>query len=423
MVELNFQSGDYVRLRLALKEVEGRVLKSHESGILLLKLNSGYNIGINRENILGGRILRKFKEDEVEKLKFENKEGLPSIGMIVTGGTIASKVESKTGGVKPLTNIGEFARFYPEMFKIVNVTKLEIPFMIDSSLMDSSHWKKIAEIAEKMLNDTSISGVIITHGTDTLHYTSAALSFFLRNLNKPVVLTYSQRSIDRASSDANLNLQCAVRMAISDCAEVVIVGHATTNDDYCYALRGTKVRKLHSSRRDAFKSVNEKPIAKIFSDKIEFLSKYRTRNNEKVELDIEYSDKVALLKYYPGQNSDILDYYVLKCKGIVIEALGLGQLPNADTENNWILKLKKYIREGMVVCITSQTIFGKVDGYVYYNARDLLDAGVIYLDDMLSETAFIKLGWILGHHGWKSHVKDKMLENFAGELNERLEIE
>src|SRR3989344_7390541 len=110
MVELNFQSGDYVRLRLALKEVEGRVLKSHESGILLLKLNSGYNIGINRENILGGRILRKFKEDEVEKLKFENKEGLPSIGMIVTGGTIASKVESKTGGVKPLTNIGEFAR-------------------------------------------------------------------------------------------------------------------------------------------------------------------------------------------------------------------------------------------------------------------------------------------------------------------------
>ncbi len=362
-------------------------------------------------------------QEEEEKFELPETKGLKNIGMIVTGGTIASKVDSKTGGVKPLTNIGEFAKFYPEMFKIVNVTKLEIPFMLDSSLMDSSHWKKIAEIAEKMLNDTSISGVIVTHGTDTLHYTSSALSFFLRNLNKPVVLSYSQRSIDRASSDANLNLQCAARMAISDCAEVVIVGHATTNDDYCFAMRGTKVRKLHTSRRDAFKPVNEKPIAKVFPDKVEFLSQYQPRNSGKVELDIDFSDKVALVKFYPGQDPAILDYYALKYKGIVIEAVGLGQLPNADTGNNWIIKLKKYIREGMVVCITSQAIFGKVDGYVYYNARELVDAGAIFLEDMLSETAFIKLGWILGHHGWKSHAGDKMLENFAGELNERLGIE
>src|SRR3989344_3404733 len=152
------------------------------------------------------------------------------------------------------------------MFKIVNVKKIEIPFMVASESMTSEHWIKIAEIAEKMLNDKEISGVIITHGTDFLHYTSAALSFFLRNLNKPVVLTYSQRSIDRASSDANLNLQCAARMAISDCAEVVLVGHASVNDDFCYAMPGTKVRKMHSSRRDAFRPINDVPIAKVKPD-------------------------------------------------------------------------------------------------------------------------------------------------------------
>src|SRR3989344_251428 len=138
MVELNFQPGDYVKLRLALKEVEGRVLENHEPGILLLKLNNGYNIGINRENILGGRVLRKFKEEE-GKFELPETKGLKNIGMIVTGGTIASKSDSKTGGVKPLTNIGEFAKFYPEMFKIVNVPKLEMPFMILSENMDSSH--------------------------------------------------------------------------------------------------------------------------------------------------------------------------------------------------------------------------------------------------------------------------------------------
>ncbi len=418
----NFNPGDYVRLRLALRELEGRVLDSYDSNVLLLKLNSGYNIGIQKENILAGRVLRKFKEEK-EEFALPKTKGLPNVGLIITGGTIASKLDARTGGVGPLTDVSEFAKFYPEMFKIANIKKIEIPFMIDSSSMNYEHWIEIAKIAEKILNDNEISGILVTHGTDTLHYTSSALSFFLRNLNKPVVLTYSQRSVDRASSDANLNLQCSVRMAISDVAEVMLIGHATTNDDYCYAFRGTKVRKLHSSRRDAFKSVNDKPIAKIFPDKVEFLSAYRPRNKEKVELDISYNDKVALLKFYPGQDPSILDYYALKYKGLIIEAGGLGQLPASDASHSWIPKLKKHIREGLVVCIASQTIFGKVDPYVYSNARELLDAGAIFLEDMLSEVALIKLGWILGHYGWKIRVKEKMLENISGELNERLGIE
>jgi glutamyl-tRNA(Gln) amidotransferase subunit D len=419
MAEVNFSAGDEVKLRLALEEIEGRVIESADSSIVLLKLKSGYNIGIPKENILGGKVVRKFKEEE-EKFKLPETKGLPKIGLIITGGTIAAKLDSRTGGVKWLTDVNEFLRFYPELMDIVNVRKIEVPFMLASESMTFEHWAKIAECAEKMLNDDEIKGVVVTHGTDFLGYTAAALSFFLRDLSKPVVLTYSQRSIDRASSDANLNLQCAARMATSDCAEVMLVGHASTNDDYCFAIRGTKARKMHSSRRDAFKPINSELIARVYPDRVEFLDSFKARNKGETSLDKDFSDKVALVKFYPGQTPDILDFYALKHKGIVIEGSGLGHLPVSESSHNWIPSLKKHIKNGFVVCMTSQTINGRVDPLIYSNGRELLDAGVIFLEDMLSECALIKLGWVLGHYGWKKFVKDKMLENVAGELNNRL---
>jgi glutamyl-tRNA(Gln) amidotransferase subunit D len=417
MAELNFSPGDYVRLRLALKEEDGTVIESPDNSIVLLKLKSGYNIGIPKENILASRILKKFNEEEKSYDIKQNKE-LPAIGLIITGGTIASKASQATGGVKPIASAEEFLSFYPDLLESVRVKKLEIPFKVFSENMNSHHWIKMAEAVKEMLDDSEIKGIVISHGTDTLHYTAAALSFFLRNLNKPVVLTYSQRSIDRASSDARLNLQCAVKMAVSDCAEVMLVGHASTNDDYCYALRGTKVKKLHSSRRDAFKPVNCEPIAKVFSDKVEFISSYKKRHSGKTELDTNFTDKIALVKYYPGQSSDILDYYALKYKGIVIEGTGLGHIAMEGT--GWASALKKHIKNGLVVCMTTQTVNGRVDSWVYSTGRDEEEAGVIFLEDMLAETAFVKLGFVLGHYGWKGKVKEKMLENFAGEFNERL---
>lgn len=422
MAELNFSPGDYVKLRLALEELEGRVLESPDSSIVLLKLRSGYNVGIKKENILAGRVIKKFKEEK-EKAVVPQDDKLPKIGLIITGGTIASKASQATGGVKPITSPEEFLSFYPELLKIVNVKKMEIPFMVFSENMSSEHWIKVAQEVKKMIDDPEIRGIIISHGTDTLHYTSAALSFFLRNLNKPVVLTYAQRSIDRASSDASLNLQCAARMAISDCAEVMLVGHANSDDDFCHAFRGSKVRKMHSSRRDAFKPINTLPIAKVFPDRVEFISEYRPRNKEKTELDIDFTDKVALIKYYPGQNPSILDYYALKYKGVVIEGSGLGHVMGNEGHHSWISALKKHIKSGLVVCMTTQCINGGVDPYVYSTGRELLDAGVIYLEDMLSETAFVKLGWVLGHHGWKKFVKEKMLEDFSGEIGKRLEFQ
>ncbi len=422
MVEFNFNFGDMVKIRLAREEVEGIVLESYDKDVVLLKLKSGYNIGIPKENILDLDIIEEFKE----KIKGENavvskSKDKPSIGLVITGGTIAAKLDSRTGGVSWLTDINEFAKFYPKVFEKANVKKISVPFMVASENMTSEHWITIAEHVKEMLNDPEIKGVIVTHGTDTLHYTSSALSFFLRDLKKPVVLTFSQRSIDRASSDAELNLECAVEMALSNCAEVMLVGHATENDDYCLALRGTKVRKMHSSRRDTFKAINCEPIAKIFSSKIEFFSKYNACSDGLTKLDAQYSDKVGLIHYYPGQDPSILDYYLVQgYKGIVVAATGFGHVATGDVDHSWIPTLKRMIKQGVVICFAPQTFYGRLNSKVYSPGRELENLGVIYLDDMLPETALVKLGWVLGHKNWKGLVREKMLENVSGEFNELL---
>lgn len=422
----NTEIGDYVEIHLTQKIYEGKLLKTPESekGIVLLKLDTGYNIGFNQKDILEIKLIKK-AEKEKEILEIKKDEDKPNIAMIITGGTIAARYDSKTGGVIPMDTPENLLKFYGKIFEKVNISKVEIPFMKDSGEMEPKDWQKIASSAEKLLNDPEIKGIIITQGTDTLNYTSAALSFFLRDLNKPVVLTYSQRSIDRASSDATLNLQCAAITAISDIAQVMVVGHANTNDDFCYAIPGTKVRKMHSSKRDAFKAINTKPFAKIFPDRIEIISKHNLRKKIKVKLDKKFENKIALIKYVPGQDPNILDYYLKqKYKGIIIEVLGLGQIAASQASNNWIPKLKEIQKKGIIVCAVSQTIYGRLNPLVYSTGRSLLDSGLIYLEDMLSETAFVKLGWILGHKDWaknKETVKEKMLTNISGELNDRLE--
>lgn len=411
-------SGDKVEIHLMKEIYEGILLESPETGVVLLKLDSGYNLGFNKKDIVEIKVLKKASE-KTEKTEIKKDSSKPNIAMIITGGTIASKYDSKTGGVKWLDSPENLFKFYPELFEKVNVSKVEIPFMKGSENMDFKDWKKIAKVAEKLLNDSNIKGIIVTHGTDILHYTSAALSFFLKDLNKPVVLTYAQRSIDRASSDANLNLKCSALAAISNMAEVMIVGHATKNDNYCYAMPGTKVRKMHTSSRDAFKTINTQPFAKIYPDRIEKISDYKIRNKNKVKTDTKFEEKVSLLKFYPGQNPDILNYYTKnKYKGIIIEMTGLGHVATSESRNSWTRKIKELIEKGIVICGTSQCINGRVDPLVYSAGRELEKTGMIFLQDMLSETALIKLSWVLGHKNWS--IKEKMLENISKELNDKI---
>ncbi len=418
------QPGDFVEVHLGKVIYEGIFLESPESekGIILLKLTNGYNIGLNKKDIFKIDVLKKAKHFK-EEVEFKKHPSKLNIAIIITGGTISSRYDSKTGGVHPLDSPESLFRFYPELFERVNVLKVEVPFMKFSEEMNFKDWQKIAKTCEDLLNNPNIQGVIVTHGTDFLHYTSAALSFMLGKLNKPVVLTYSQRSIDRASSDANLNLICSAFVAgMSDIAEVVLVGHADSEDNFCYALPGTKVRKMHTSRRDAFKVINGQPLAKVFPDgRVEVFREFNKRNNgKKVKVDKKIEENVALVKFYPGQSSDILDYYHKKnYKGIVLELSGIG---NASPE--FINKIKELSSKGMIFCGTSQCINGRVEGLVYSSGRKLIEAGVIYLGDMLSETALVKLGWVLGHPDWvksKETIKQKMLENIAGEFSNRLE--
>ncbi len=429
--------GDFVEISLVKKKYEGILLEppKDEQGVLLFKLDSGYNIGFKKKDILGVRVLKKKEElkndNETKKEKKENLKEIynnfskPNIAIVITGGTISSRYNSKTGAASPLTTPESLFETYPEIFEKVNISKIEVPFMKSSEDMEYKDWKKIAKIIQQMLNDSDIKGVIVTHGTDFLHYTSSVLSLFLKDLNKPVVLTYSQRSSDRASSDANLNLKCSALAAISDIAEVMLVGHATSNDDYCYAMPGTKVRKMHTSKRDAFKVINGKPIARVFPDRIDVLRTYNVRNKKKVEVDTKFESKIGLIKVYPGQSPDILDYYSERnYKGIILELSGLGHTPVEGKGIKWIKKLNEIQKKGMIVCATPQTIYGRLNPLVYSNGRKILKTGVIYLEDMLSETAFIKLGWVLGHKDWskdKETIKEKMLENIAGEINTRLE--
>jgi glutamyl-tRNA(Gln) amidotransferase subunit D len=420
--------GDYVEIELGKRIYEGTLLETSETekGIVLLKLDSGYNIGLKKKDTLNIKVIEKAKNQKKE-LEIKQDKDKPKIGMIITGGTIAAKLNPKKGGVDWLTDSKSLFKYYPELFEKVNVFKLEVPFMKASEDMDFQDWKKIARFAKDMLNDNSIQGIIVTHGTDFLHYTAAALSFFLRDLNKPVILTYSQRSIDRASSDANLNLRCSAIAAISDIAEVMLVGHSSSNDDFCYAMPGTKVKKMHSSKRDAFKTINSQPIAKIYPNTLKLNSNYNIKENKKVKTDLNFEEKVALLKIYPGQDPEILDFYSEQgYRGIVLEMSGLGHAPTKRARKSWITKLKEIQKKGVIVCGTTQCMGGRTDPLVYSNGRELVDTGIIYLGDMLSETAFVKLSWVLGHEVWvkqgKEKIKEKMLENISGEFNFRLNL-
>jgi len=420
--------GDRVKVESKDGVHEGIVLPSPENqkNVLMLKLNSGYNIGIKLDKSVKIKIIgagTKLEKFPVARLK-ENKN-LPNISLIATGGTIGSRVDYKTGAVHMLLKPEELLANVPELSNIVNLKKISRPFAIASEDMSYVEWQKIATEVARELN-AGAEGVIVTHGTDTLHYTAAALSFMLRNLSKPVALVGGQRSSDRGSFDGALNLICAANYCKSEIAEVSLIMHGEDADTYCLAIRGTKARKFHASRRDAFRPVNDLPFAKIWIGKFEPINtnyKRRTRDEKPVTADVRFEPKVALVKYFPGADPDIINYYISKkYKGLVIEATGLGHVATQpiNKKNSWLPAIKKAIAKGIIVCFAPQTLYGRLNQFVYSNARMMHDAGVLYLGDMLPETALVKLGWVLAHAKKPVEAKQLMLANLVGELNPRI---
>lgn len=424
--------GDRVIVSKKGRKYEGILMPRIELGntsCLILKLDNGYNIGIKFEK--GVKIKKVKKEWKLEEPKVEKEKilifdkKLPLISILGTGGTIASRIDYRTGGVYASFSPRDIAMQIPELKEIANI-KVEQVMNIMSEDITPEKWVEIAKAVAKEINSGS-KGVIVTHGTDTLHYTSAALSFMLKDLPCPVALVGSQRSSDRPSSDAVMNVSCAANfVANSDVAEVCIVMHGNISDDYCFAIRGTRARKMHASRRDAFKAINELPIAKIYweSRKIEILNQnYRKRSEKKVKVDDKIEKKVALIKCYPGLNPEIFDFYIEKgYKGFVVEATGLGHVPTLG-ENSLLPKIEKAVSLGIPVVIASQCLYGRTHPTIYHNLRELLKRGAIFASDMLPEVAYVKLMFVLGHEKKMEKIKELMLSNLAGEISERIEYE
>ncbi|MFH0987267.1 MAG: Glu-tRNA(Gln) amidotransferase subunit GatD [Candidatus Micrarchaeota archaeon] len=421
---------DRIKITSGGKTHEGVIMpKTEMSSVetLVLKLESGYNVGIK---LTGKEKIEKvFQAPKAKpaKKQIEQDEKLPAIALISTGGTIASKVDYETGGVAPALDVNDLMSAVPELSQRVRIKEFKQILQIFSEDIQPADWQKLAKEIAAQLNDPEIKGVVIAHGTDTMHYTSAAMSFMLKNLGKPVVFVGAQRSTDRGSADSAMNLICAANIAAySDFAEVGVCMHANMDDDYCHFHRGTKVRKMHTSRRDALKSINDSPLASVWANgQIEVTNKeYKKRNESgKMSADSSFEEKVAIVKAYPGADPEIIDHYISKkYRGIIIEATGLGHVSLASSKS-WQKSIEKAVSSGLLMCAAAQTLNGRLDPFVYATGRKLYTAGVIFLEDMLPETAYVKLGCALGRTKDYEDARKMMLEVWAGEINGRLKKE
>ena len=408
--------GDVVEVRHGDRAYVGILMPHHDfsnSSIITLKLPNGYNIGVRADSDSKIKIVSKKEVKEHSKRSLPSVPSKKDVAVISTGGTIASYVDYRTGAVHPAISAEELVFSVPELMDLCNV-RAKVLYSILSENMKVSHWQGLAKAVAGELNSGAV-GVIVPHGTDTLGFTSAALSFMLRNLTGPVVCVGAQRSSDRPSSDAIMNLLAATRLCVEgDLGEVVVLMHGETSDTYCLAHRGTKVRKMHSSRRDAFKSINAEPVARLEGPEIRFISPHTRRSPGPVELHDKIDGNASMLHFYPGFEAEHFDSIAGKVKGIVIAGTGLGHV-----SEEIVGSIGRAVKDGVHVFITTQCLHGAVNLNVYSTGRDMLTAGAVPLGDMLPETAYVKLMWAMGQASDPDEVRKIMLTNIAGELSDR----
>ena len=413
--------GDRVRVERAGRVYEGILMPRTELGDpnhVVIKLKSGYNVGV--------RITKETKIVRVGKgkvpkmapplLKIKRDPTKPDVSIVGTGGTVACRVDYRTGAVYPAFTAEEIYSAVPELTDIANI-KTVAACNVFSENMTPKLWAKIGRTVAREIN-AGANGIVVAHGTDTMGYTAAALSFMLKDLFRPVVLVGSQRSSDRPSSDAALNLIGAVTVAAkSDIAEVCVVMHGSTEDDFCLIHRGTKVRKCHTSRRDTFQTINDIPIGMVKDDKITtFRNDYtKTRPRGKVKLDAKFEPRIALVKVFPNMQTKAIQALLdAGYKGIVLEGTGLGHTPESLYAG-----VKRAVKQEIPVVMTSQCVWGRVDMKVYSTGRDLLQLGVVPGEDMLPETAYVKLMWVMGRTRDLNEISRLMRTNLAGEIAPR----
>jgi len=374
---------------------------------IMIKLPNGYNIVIPVEDIARIEEIEEITM-KIPKSEYTHKPGLPKVVVIGTGGTISSRVDYQSGSVYPAMSAAELVSFVPEILDIANIESVEIMQKLSEDVEPDDRIR-IAEAVKKAF-ESGAKGVVIAHGTDTMTYSASAVAFMTRTPG-PVVFVGAQRSSDRPSTDAYLNLLSGVRFAVDGKAcESVIAMHGTSSDDYVLIHRGVRARKNHSTRRDAFMSISTKPIARVHRNgRIEYLRDDLLGPGEEYKIGLE--KRVALVRIYPGIPSELIDRLADRMKGIVLAGTGMGHTPGRLLD-----PIRRAIENGTYVFMTTQCIRGKLGPYVYRRGRELLQAGVVPVD-MLPEVAYVKLMRALKRH--EEEVIEIMRKNLVGEILEK----
>jgi glutamyl-tRNA(Gln) amidotransferase subunit D len=410
-------------------DVEMRTTRGMFTGIILprsetadprhvvMKLRNGYNVGIAVETIQSiMEIGRKEAHYKIPEKSFPVDPKKPNVKLLGTGGTIASRLDYRTGAVIPAFSPGELYGSVPELADYCNL-ETEKLFGVFSENMGPEQWVRTAEAVGDAIQKGA-HGIVIGHGTDTMHHTSAILSFMVQNSPVPIVMVGSQRSSDRPSSDAAFNLIHAVKTAAeSDMAETMVCMFGPTSDQYALLHRGTRVRKMHSSYRSTFRTISDIPIAMVDRQKITPLrTDYKRRRADTgVVINTAFEEKVSIVYYYPNMKPDIIESLIDHgYRGIVIAGTGLGHVNKPLYPS-----LKRACEKGISVYMTVQTLWGYVQMYVYETGREIIELGVIPAANMLPETAYVKLGWALGQTKDPEKVRSIMLTPIAGEITER----
>lgn len=329
---------------------------------------------------------------------------MKNILFMTTGGTLASKHTNE--GLVPSINSDCILSFINTMSIKYNITTKDI-LNLDSSNIQPEEWVFIAENIYE--NYYKYDGIVITHGTDTMAYTASMLSFMLRNITIPIVITGSQLPIEHPLTDAIENLCSAFAMAASETHGVFVAFNRKI-------ILGTRAVKTHTIDFAAFESINSPYAAWIDGSGININKKVIPHNSGKPRLETNICSDVFLIKLTPGLEPQILDVLVnLKYKGIVIEAFGVGGLH--FYRRNLISKLQDIADIGINIVVCSQCLYERSDFSIYQSGQKALKKGIIQAYDMTTEAVVTKLMWTLGKTNDSNEIQDIFRTNFVGEIN------
>ncbi len=403
-----YEAGDRLEAEIGTSVRQATYITGRD-GMAVVKLDNGYNLGIPYDSC---RFLDRPGQADTRKTLVAQRDDLPVLSIVSTGGTIASRIDYRTGAVTSQFDAADILRAIPGLSSIGRFRTRQL-YTLLSENMTPAIWQELARAVHEEIT-SGARGVIVTHGTDTMTYSAAALSFMLET-PVPVIFVGSQRSADRPSSDNAINAVCAAKTAVSELGEVAVVMHAATSDDSCSVHRATRVRKMHTSRRDAFTSIGVPPIGSVQypSLAVTLASHARKRRETEPMVFPDLEPRCGLLTFVPGMDPAVLDSFS-EYRGLVLAGTGLGHVSSA-----WIPALRTLVKDGCMLAMASQCLNGRVCDRVYDTGRDLISTGVIEAENMLPETALVKMMWVLGNEDDPDKAARMMKQDLKGEIAAR----